>query len=124
VSFVILISIYGINAMSTNIDRFIDLHSPVNNDIVATAYKSIEDALFSLGVTSYISLAIIISLIIILLFRFHFSPFSNKKIGAIYIWVLLIILIIALAFSVYTVNELYTNIDSYVNIYISNIKSK
>ena len=36
VLFGILIYIYGINAMSANIDRFINLHNSVNNNIVPT----------------------------------------------------------------------------------------
>ena len=69
--------------MYVDTDRFINSHNPVKNNIMPTVYGSIEDALFNLGVVNYISLVIIISLIIILLFIFHFS--SNKKISSIYI---------------------------------------
>ena len=37
--------------------------------------------------------------------------------SVIYIWIILITLIIALIFSAYACNNLYTNIDSYINVY-------
>lgn len=101
--------------MSANIDSFINLHNSVNNEIAPTTYQSIEKVLFSLGFSNYIYLAILINLFIVLLLRFNIL----LKISGIYIWVLLMLLIIALAFSAYTVGELYTNLDSYVNIYNS-----
>ena len=113
VTFGIGFFIYGINLISTNLNRFVSLHNPVNNNIGATIYGSIEDALFNLEIANYISLAIIICLIILLLFRFHY----NKEINTIYIWFLVITLIVGLAFSTYVVSELYINLDSYVNIY-------
>jgi group I intron endonuclease len=79
---------------------------------------TIEDALFNLGVANYLSLGIIISLIILLLLIFHF----NKKLSVIYIWFLITILVITLAYFAYTSGELYTKLDSYVNIY--NIKKE
>ena len=60
------------------------------------------------GVANYLSLGVIISLIIILLLIFHF----NKKLNVIYIWFL-----VTLTYFAYTSGELYTNLDSYVNIY-------
>jgi group I intron endonuclease len=100
------------------LDHFISLHNSVNN-IVPTLYKSIEYALFNLGVANYLSLGIIISLIILLLLIFHF----NKKLSVIYIRFLITILIITLAYFAYTSGELYINLDSYVNIY-NNIKKE
>jgi len=118
VFFLILFSIYFVNIISVNLDHFISLHNSINN-IVPTLYKSIEDALFNLEVANYLSLGIIISLIIILLLIFHF----NNKLSVIYIWLLIIILVITLAYFAYTSGELYTNLDSYVNIY-NNIKKE
>jgi hypothetical protein len=111
--FGITLSLYGINTVSADTGRFISFHSSVNNNIMPTIYESIEVALFNLKVVNYISLFAVTNLTILLLFRFHF----NKKINISYIWFLLIILIVALGFSAYTFNELYTNLDSYVNIY-------
>lgn len=118
VFFGILFSIYFVNIISVNLDHFISLHNSVNN-IVPTLYKSIEYALFNLGVANYLSLGIIISLIILLLLIFHF----NKKLSVIYIRFLITILIITLAYFAYTSGELYINLDSYVNIY-NNIKKE
>ena len=110
----ILFSIYGINNISNNFYYFITLHNCVNNKIVSIYNESIEIELFNLKVVNYVSLAIMINLIIILLYKFYF----NKEIKNIYIWILLIMLIITLNLSASIFNELYTNIDSYVNIYI------
>ncbi len=118
VFFWILFSIYFVNIISVNLDHFISLHNSINN-IVPTLYKSIEDALFNLEVANYLSLGIIISLIIILLLIFHF----NNKLSVIYIWLLILLLVITLAYFAYTSGELYTNLDSYVNIY-NNIKKE
>lgn len=111
-------SIYLIYGVYTNISHFISLHNSVNNNIIPTAYESIQNALFNLKITNYIALAILITLGIILLYRFNFY----KKINNIYIWILLIVLIITLAYSAYISHELYTNIDSYVFLYNSLIK--
>jgi len=106
-------SIYLINGVFANLDHFIYLHNSVNNNIVPTGYESIQVALYSLKITNYIALAILISLGTILLYILHF----NKNINSIYIWLLIVVLIIMLAFSAYTFGELYTNIDSYINIH-------
>jgi group I intron endonuclease len=111
-------SIYLINGVYTNINHFIGLHSSINNNIVPTAYVSIQAALFNLNIINYISLAIIISLAAIFYYKFHF----NRNLNNIYYWILFIMLIIALAFSAYILDELYTNLDSYVNIH--NIKEE
>ena len=41
----------------------------------------------------------------------------NRGITTIYIWLLILILITILAYSVYISNDLYTNVDSYVYTY-------
>jgi hypothetical protein len=43
--------------------------------------------------------------------------FLNKKVSVIYIWLTLIMLLIGLVASIYFNNELYTNIDKYIDIY-------
>lgn len=45
----------------------------------------------------------------------------NKRVSTIYIWLILIIIIIGLSFLIYAANELYTNIDAYINVH-NNIK--
>jgi hypothetical protein len=48
---------------------------------------------------------------------------SNKKVSVIYIWLALIMLLIGLAASIYFSNELYTDIDKYIDIY-NKLKNK
>jgi hypothetical protein len=114
-----LTSTYGIGITYLYLDKAINTHNPIINNIVPTLYKSIEDALFNLVIVNFIFLIVLISLIIILFSRFHY----NKTVNTVYIWVLLVILITLLAYSGYISGELYTNIDSYVNIY-NNLKTK
>jgi hypothetical protein len=106
-------SIYFINLISVNLDKFINSHNSVSNDIGVTLYQSIEVVFFNLMVTNLICLFIVISLIAVVYFRFHL----NKNMNSIYIWILIILLIVTLAYSAYISGELYTNIDSYINIY-------
>lgn len=47
----------------------------------------------------------------------------NREIITIYIWLLILILIVMLAYSAYISNDLYTNIDSYVYTY-NNLKNQ
>jgi hypothetical protein len=47
----------------------------------------------------------------------------NKKVSVIYIWLILIMLLIGLAASIYFSSELYTNIDKYIDIY-NKLKNK
>ena len=117
--FGITFSVCAVSFVSIYLDRGINTHNSASNNILPTVYKSIEDALFNLGAVNFISLALIISLIIILLFRFHY----NRKVSTVYIWVLLVTLITLLAYSSYISGELYTNTDSYVNIY-NNLRTK
>jgi hypothetical protein len=43
----------------------------------------------------------------------------NKKMSHIYIWLAIILIIIALSFSAYASAELYNNIDGYINLHQS-----
>ena len=122
--FILAILIYGLGSntyfiygMYDKIDIFVNSHNTTDNNILPTVYTSIGDGLSNLNIANIISLSLIISLIMILYFRFHF----NKNINNIYIWIIVVILIIALAYSGYISGELYTNIDSYVNIYKNNM---
>lgn len=113
------ISAYTIHSISTNMDSFIDVHNSFNSNFINNSIfitnKSIKDILLNLEITNYVSIFIIISLIAQIVFKFHF----NKTVNNIYIWLMLLILILTLAFSAYTYNDLYTNIDSYVYTYIN-----
>jgi hypothetical protein len=87
--------------------------------------------LFNLQITNYTSLIILICLIIILWSKFHAKEdiklYSLKKIisygkdmNPIYIFLIVVLLIITLAYSAHIWNELYINIDYYVHIYMHN----
>jgi hypothetical protein len=54
-----------------------------------------------------------------IMLKFYF----NKNINNIYIWLTLLILILNLAFAAYIFEDLHTNIDNYVNMYI-NLRNK
>ena len=99
----LLFSIQGINAICFTftliliIQLFIRLHvkENVNNNILGTTLNK------------YLNKLIIL----------------NKKVSVIYIWLILIMLLIGLAASIYFSNELYTNIDKYIDIY-NKLKNK
>jgi hypothetical protein len=59
----------------------------------------------------------VLCLMVILYFKFRL----NKNINTIYVWLLVILLIVTLAYFAYISGDLYSNIDSYVNIY-NNLK--
>lgn len=111
--FGVSVSIYLLEGVSMNIGIFIDSHYNSVDDIGITTYKSIQDALFNLKIVNYLSLTIIFTLSIALYRVFSY----NKKINTIYIWLLIVTLLGMLVYSAYIFNELYSNLDSYVNIY-------
>ena len=117
--FALSISAYTIHNICANMDSFIDVHNSFNynsiNNSICIANKSIKELFLNLEITNYVSIITIISLITQIVFKFHF----NKNVNNINIWLILLILILTLAFSAYTYNDLYTNLDSYVNMYIS-----
>jgi hypothetical protein len=108
---------YGLYLVRTKLDDGINAHlslHPLKDNLYITD-RSIEEMLSYLYIGNYICLVTLIFLILILLYRFHF----NKEISNIYIWLLVILLVLTLAFSVYISNELYTNLDNYVFTYNS-----
>jgi len=108
---------YFITGTYIYLDKAINTHNPINNNIGATFYGSIEEAFFNLGIVNYICLAAVLCLMVILYFKFRL----NKNINTIYVWLLVILLIVTLAYFAYISGDLYSNIDSYVNIY-NNLK--
>jgi L-asparagine transporter-like permease len=95
------------------INAHLSLH-PLKDNLHLTD-RSIEEMLSYLQWGNYICLVTLICLIVILLYRFHF----NREISSIYIWLLIILLVLTLAYSVYISGELYTNLDSYIYTYNS-----
>jgi len=114
---------YTLHNLCINIDSYINIHnslfSNINDNIIYIENKSILDILLNLKIINYMSIISIFSLMGLVILKFH----SNKNINNLYIWLILIALLSSLAFSAYTYNDLYTNIDNYVNIYL-NIRNK
>jgi hypothetical protein len=114
---------YLLHNLCADIDSFINVHnsfySNYTGDNINTINKSILDVLENLKLINYVSILSIIFLMLQIVLKFHF----NKNKNSIYIWLLLLILILSLAFSAYTCNDLYTNLNSYVKMYI-NMKNK
>jgi sterol desaturase/sphingolipid hydroxylase (fatty acid hydroxylase superfamily) len=121
VMFGLSISVYAIHDILINLDSYVNIHVKLNSNIneninlINMFSKSMKDNILNLKISNYISIIAIISLMGLTMLKFHF----NKNVHNIFIWLLILILIITLAFSAYTYNELYTNINSYVNMYLN-----
>ena len=123
-----------------------DINSNVSKFLDDTLTSSpLQDLLFYLESMNYVCLSLIFILAIQILFKFYLKdnvtlPLSNildirinnsmqyyfnkiiklnKKISNFYIWLILIILVVALPFSAYTCAEFLNNIDDFVNVYNS-----
>jgi group I intron endonuclease len=97
----------------------------VENDVIISLFLFLFTVSFVLFYLDNFNLSSILGIKINNGLEYYINKmiFFNKEISIIYIWLLLILLIIALSFSAYTCNELYTNIDSYINVH-NNIKSE
>lgn len=111
------IEMYALFKICINLDSFINAHISFNpnfeNNSTHISDSSIKNILLNLKVVNYVSLVSIVLLLLQIIFKFHL----HKDINNIYIWLVLLLLILSLAFSAYTYADLYTNVDSYVNIY-------
>ena len=123
-------------SVSENTSKFIDdgyLSSPL------------QDLLFYLESMNYVCLSLIFILAIQILFKFYLKDnFTlslsnilgirinnimqyylniviklNKKMSNVYIWLILIVLVVALSFSAYTCAELFNNLDDYISVHNS-----
>jgi len=109
---------------------------PINKLVDDTITSPLEGLLFSIQGINAICFTFTLILIIQLFIRFHVKEninnnilgttlnkylnkliVLNKKVSVIYIWLILIMLLIGLAASIYFSNELYINIDKYIEIY-------
>lgn len=121
IMFGLSVSAYGLHKVYANIDNFINGYISFNPNIINNISfthmynKSIIDIILNLGIINFISLFANISLMGLLLAKFHF----NKNVNNIYIWLIVLILILTLALSAYMLNDLNTNINNYVNIYLN-----
>jgi len=125
IMFGLSINTYVLRDILVNLDSYINIHSRFNpavfNDICIThmSNNSIQDILLNEQMTHYISIIALILLMLQIILKFHY----NKNIKNIFIWLMLLILIVTLAFSAYTYGDLYTHINDYINMYI-NLKNK
>jgi len=113
-----------------------DIDKSINKLVDDTITNPLEGLLFSIQGINTICLTFTLILIIQLFIRFHVKEsinnnilgttlnkylnkliVLNKKVSVVYIWLILIMLLIGLAASIYFSNELYTNIDKYIDIY-------
>lgn len=110
---------YTLHNLCVNIDSYINIHnslfSNINENRIYIDNKSILDILLNLKIINYITIISIFFLMGLVMLKFHL----NKNIKNLYIWLILIALIISLALSAYTCNDLYANIDNYINIYLN-----
>lgn len=128
------------NGISSNINKFIDNTIPSS---------PLEDFLTNIEITNYVCISLIIILSIQVIFKFQmFENVNiklsyllgvklnnaleyylnkiislNKKMSVIYIWLILLLLIIALLSNNYALNNLSHNLDGYISVYNSLKKS-
>ena len=119
-----------------------DINASINKLVDDTITSPLEGLLFSIQGINAICFTFTLILVIQLFIRFHVKEninnkilgttlnkylnklvVLNKKVSIIYIWLILIMLLIGLAASIYFSNELYTNIDKYIDIY-NKLKNK
>ena len=119
-----------INSVNSNINKFMD----------DSSLSSLQTLLYDIEGLNITCLSLVIILSIQIFFKFYLKDSINlnlsnilgtnlnnileyyinkiinlnKKMSVVYIWLILIILIIGLSFSIYASNELYNNIDSYI----------
>lgn len=104
-----------------NLNLFINEHISYNpnfNKIDISVWNTnftIIDLLENIRLINYIFLVFIFSLILMLILKFNL----NITIKNIFIWLIVLILITCLALNAVTYGELYTNINSYVTLYIN-----
>ena len=122
IMFGLSIDMYVIYKIYTSMDSFINVHisfnpNLINNSVYDLPDKSIKDTLLYLTITNFISIIILIVLALQIMLKFNFN--FNKNINNVYIWLTFLTLMIALGLAAYSFWDLYTHIDSYVNMYIS-----
>ena len=119
ITFALCLDAYTLHDVYTNIDNYVNMHKSLHSNLVHNNLYIIDTSildrlLFSIFI-NFISIINMFYLILVLIRKFHLE----KSVSNILIWILIILLILELAFSAYIYNDLYTNIDSYVNMLIS-----
>jgi hypothetical protein len=132
--------VYIIHGMRINMDKFVNTHILNNSTNLYITNKSIREMLLYIEVSSWIFIIVVLLLMLQIICKFHLKdkirlnlPWLlgtkinstleyylnkiisfNEKVSTIYIWLLILILIATLAYSVYISSELHTNLDNYV----------
>lgn len=118
-----VIEAYSLHKLLINLDNFIEGYISFNPDfsknIVYIPEKSLNNILFNLNIVNYISIFTLGFLILQVVLKLHY----NKDISHVYIWLALSVFVLSLGFAAYTYGDLYTHINSYVNMYI-NLRNK
>ena len=119
ITFALCFDAYTLHDVYNNIDSYVNVHnslhsnSTYNNPYVVDT--SILDILMYSRILNFVSIITMLYLILLLIRKFHLQ----KGMSNTFIWILIVLLILDLAFSAYIYNDLYTNIDSYVNVHIN-----
>lgn len=123
ITFALCLDAYTLHDLYNNIDSYVNIHNSMHSN---SAFKnlyavdtSILDRLLFSRIINFLGIISMFILILHLIRIFHLK----KSISNTIIWILITLIILDLAFSAYIYNDLYTNIDSYVNMHIS-IKNK
>jgi hypothetical protein len=117
ITFALLFDAYTLHDVYTNIDSYVNIHKSshfYSNNLLIIDTSILHRLIFS-RIINFIGIINLFYLILILIRKFHLE----KGVSNILIWILIILLILDLSFSAYIYNDLYTNIDSYVNMYIN-----
>jgi len=119
ITFALCFDAYTLHDVYNNIDSYVKIHNSLHSNSAYndsyTIDTSILDMLLYSRIFNFISIIIMFYLILQLIQLFHLK----KDISNTIIWILIVLLILNLAFSAYIFNDLYTNIDNYVNMHIS-----
>lgn len=119
ITFGLCFDAYTLHDVYVNIDSYVNIHNSIHSNFVQNnlyvVSMSISDVILYSRIINFVSMITMFSLILVLILKFHSEKFVSNTL----IWILIIILIIELAFSAYTYHDLYTNIDSYVNMHLN-----
>lgn len=122
ITFALCFDAYTLQDVYNNIDNYVKIHNSLHSNSVYndsyTIDTSILDMLLYSRIFNFVSIIITFYLILQFIQLFHFK----KDVSNTIIWILIVLLILDLAFSAYIFNNIYTNIDNYVNMHISNEK--
>jgi len=112
---------YALHNVCVYIDSYINGHISFHTNLrenissIPMSDKSFIYQFNYLEIINFSSIIVIIFLISLIFLKFQL----NKSIKNIYIWLLIFILILTLTFSVYIINDLIINVNSYVKFYLS-----